>query len=166
MAPQVPRSVALDQLWTGPGSTVASPNELLVAVEIPIPALGSGSSYVRLQYRRQMEIAVVGAAALVTVTDGVITDARIAITALAPVIHRIPEAESLLVGQAPDAARAVAEAAEAVAEAARPISDVRASADYRRAMAGVIARRAIQVALTRATGGAVAIPASESTYGS
>jgi CO/xanthine dehydrogenase FAD-binding subunit len=86
----------------GAGRTVASPDELLVAVMIPIPALGSGSSYVRLQYRRQMEIAVVGAAALVTVAGGVITDARIAITALAPVIHRIPEAESLLVGQPVD----------------------------------------------------------------
>lgn len=160
------RRVALDQLWTGPGGTVASPDELLVAVEIPIPALGSGSAYVRLQYRRQMEIAVVGAAALVTVAGGVITDARIAITALAPVIHRIPEAESLLVGHRPDADGAVAAAAEAVAEATRPISDVRATADYRRAMAAVIARRAIQAALTRATGGAVAIPASESTYGS
>jgi CO/xanthine dehydrogenase FAD-binding subunit len=160
------RRVALDQLWTGPGHTIASPDELMVAVEIPIPALGSGSAYVRLQYRRQMEIAVVGAAALVTVAGGVITDARIAITALAPVIHRIPAAESLLVGQAPDAATAVGSAAEAVAEATRPISDVRASADYRRAMAAVIARRAIQAALTRATGGVVAIPASESTYGS
>lgn len=163
------RVVALDQLWTGPGRTVASSDELLVAVTIPNPASGSGSSYVRLQYRRQMEIAVVGAAALVTVTGGVITDARIAITALAPVIHRIPEAEALLVGQpagTDGSAGTIGRAAQAVAEATRPITDVRASADYRRAMAAVIARRAIQAALTRAAGGAVAIPASESTYGS
>ena len=87
-----------------------------------------------------MEIAVVGATAVVTLADGVVTDARIAITALAPTIRRVPEAEAALVGS--DGGRRGRRAAgAAAAAAATPISDVRGSADYRRAMAAVIAGR-------------------------
>ena len=51
---------------------------------------GTGSGYVRLEYRRQMEIAVVGATAVVTLDGGTVSDARVAITALAPTIRRVP----------------------------------------------------------------------------
>lgn len=163
--PSGTRRVTLDQLWTGPGKTSAAADELLVAVELPAVAAGTGSSYVRLQYRRQMEIAIVGAGVVVTVEGGTVTDARVAITALAPVIHRVPEAEAALVGS-DGGAEAVTAAAAAAAAAARPISDVRGSAGYRTAMAAVMARRAIAVALARATGTAVTVPASDSTYGS
>jgi len=158
------RTIGLEALWTGPGKTSAAPDELLVAVDLPAPADGTGSSYVRLEYRRQMEIAVVGATALVVLRDGNVIDARIAITALTPTIRRVPEAEAALVGSAADA-DAVKAAARAAAAAATPISDVRGSAEYRRAMAEVMARRAIAAALTRARGGSVPIPASPATYG-
>jgi CO/xanthine dehydrogenase FAD-binding subunit len=158
------RSLSLEELWTGPGATTAAPDELLVALELPGPAGGTGSAYVRLEYRRQMEIAVVGATAVVTLADGAIIDARVAITALSPTIRRIAEAEQALVGG--DGGDAdVAAAARAAAEGAAPISDVRASADYRTAMAEVVARRAIAAAITRAGGGDVPIPASDALYG-
>ena len=92
------RSIELDQLWTGPGSTSARSDELLVVLEVPAPSSGTGSSYVRLEYRRQMEIAVVGATAVVTMEGDRIVDARVAITALTPTIRRVPEAESALHG--------------------------------------------------------------------
>jgi len=158
------RTIGLDALWTGPGKTSAAHDELLVAVDLPAPAPGTGSCYVRLEYRRQMEIAVVGATALVVLADGDVTDARIAITALTPTIRRVPEAESALVGTAGDA-DAVGAAARAAAAAATPISDVRGSAEYRRAMAEVMATRAVTAALTRARGGSVPIPASPAMYG-
>jgi CO/xanthine dehydrogenase FAD-binding subunit len=60
---------------------------------------------------------------------------------------------------------AIAAAAVATVSASAPISDVRGSADYRSAMAVVIARRAITGALIRARGGVVDIPASQATYG-
>jgi CO/xanthine dehydrogenase FAD-binding subunit len=151
--------VAVGDLFTGPGTTSAQADELLVAVDVPIPAEGSGSCYVRLEYRRQMEIAVVGATAVVTLDGGSVADARVAITALAPTIRRVPEAEAALVGS--DAGTdAVAAAAAAAAAASLPISDVRASEAYRRAMAEVITRRAITGALARARGEEVPIPAS------
>ena len=158
------RSLSLDELWTGPGVTTSAPEELLVAIDVPAPADGTGSAYVRLEYRRQMEIAVVGATAVVTLAAGAVSAARVAITALSPTIRRVAEAEQALVGG--DGGDAdVAAAARAAARGAAPISDVRASADYRTAMAEVVARRAIAAAITRAGGDDVPIPASDALYG-
>ena len=158
------RGVAVAELFAGPGQTTAEAGELLTSVGVPAPADGTGSCYLRLEYRRQMEIAVVGATAVVTLNEGRVTDARIAITALAPTIHRVAEAEAALAGT--DGGRDAAEAAAAAAAAgAAPISDVRASADYRRAMAAVIARRAIEAALARARGETVPVPAGLALHG-
>jgi CO/xanthine dehydrogenase FAD-binding subunit len=153
------RRLAVDELVAGPGRTTARPGELLTAVELPPPAPGSGSCYVRLEYRRHMEIAVVGATCAVRLGGDRVESARIAITALAPTIRRVPDAEAALAGGDGDQ-EAVAAAAGLAAAAAQPISDVRASADYRRAMAAVIARRAIAIALARARGRHVPVPAS------
>lgn len=153
------RVVPLGELWTGPGSTVADTGELLIGVDIPPPAPLTGSSYVRLEYRRQMEIAVVGVTAVVTLDEGAITDARLAITALAPTIRRVREAEAVLLGSEGEDAVVLA-AARAVAAGSSPIGDVRGSAEYRSAMATVIARRAITAALARARGRHIPVPAS------
>lgn len=166
VGPAGTRSLGLEELWTGPGRTSASPEELLVSLEVPASPPGTSSAYVRLQYRRQMEIAVVGAGAVVTLSEdgGRVVGAAVAITALTPVIQRVPEAEAMLVGAPATGeglAAAVAAAGEAAAAAARPISDVRASAGYRRAMAAVMTRRAVLAAVRRALGGQVAVPASE-----
>jgi CO/xanthine dehydrogenase FAD-binding subunit len=56
------RTVPMDELWTGPGRTSAQPGELLIDVVVPSLPAHSGSAYVRLEYRRAMEIAIVGAA--------------------------------------------------------------------------------------------------------
>jgi CO/xanthine dehydrogenase FAD-binding subunit len=158
------RTVPLGELWTGPGTTEADPRELLVGIEVPAPEPMTGSAYVRLEYRRQMEIAIVGATAVVTLDAGSVTHARIAITALAPTIRRVPEAEAALIGS--DAGdEAIAAAAHAAGAGSSPITDVRGSAGYRAAMAEVIARRAIVAALARARGEDVPIPASAATRG-
>lgn len=170
--PRGVRRLGLGELWTGPGRVASGPDELLVSLELPEPprhdGIVTGSAYVRLQYRRQMEIAVVGAAAVVTVAAGEIVRARIAITALAPTIRRVPAAEDVLVGAAvtPDDAETAGRAAGALAaEASEPICDVRGSADYRRAMAAVVTRRAVTAAVARARADRVTIPASDSTWG-
>ena len=158
------RWVEVADLFAGPGRTTAGADELLTAMDVPLPADGTGSCYVRLEYRRQMEIAVVGATAMVTLVDGVVSAAKVAITALAPTIHRVVAAEAALVGSSGDAA-AIEAAAQATADGSAPISDVRASERYRRAMAKVVAERAIAGALARARGEKVAVPASASLYG-
>jgi CO/xanthine dehydrogenase FAD-binding subunit len=159
------RRVALRDLFVAPGRTIASPSELLVSIELAPHATIAGSAYVRLEYRRHMEIAVVGAAASVELdAAGTLTKARVAMTALAPTVRLVPGAEQALLGTTGDSGDVEA-ASRAVAQNASPISDVRASATYRRAMAEVVTRRAIEAALARAKGGDVAIPASDSTFG-
>jgi CO/xanthine dehydrogenase FAD-binding subunit len=143
------RSMAVAELFAGPGVTTAREDELMTAVEMAVPPAGTGSCYLRLEYRRQMEIAVVGATAVVTFDEGTVSSARIALTALAPTIRRVPAAEHKLLGTGGDAG-AITAAAHEAAGAATPISDVRASQAYRRAMAEVITRRAIGGAVARA----------------
>jgi CO/xanthine dehydrogenase FAD-binding subunit len=158
------RRVPVAELPTGPGATSAAAEELLTEVEVPLPPEGTGSCYARLEYRRQMEIAVVGATAAVTLAGDAVEQARVAITALAPTIRLVPEAEEALAGT-DGGAEAVQAAARAAAAAAEPISDVRASADYRRAMAEVLARRVLTAAAARARGEAVPVPASTALSG-
>jgi CO/xanthine dehydrogenase FAD-binding subunit len=162
LSTQGARRVPLAELLAGPRRTTAAPHEVLTRVSAAAAPPGSGSAYVRLEYRRAMEIAVVGAAALVTLADDArIGWARIALTAVAPVCLRAPEAERLLTG-APLSDESVVAAARAAAEVAAPIDDVRASAEYRRRMIPVIVRRALTAAARRARGEAIPVPATAS----
>jgi len=111
-----------------------------------------------------MEIAVVGAEALVTIAGGVVREGRIALTAVAPTIVRAPEAEAALAGAAATP-ESFAVAGRAAAAAARPIDDVRASAEYRRAMLEVVVARVLAAAAARAAGETIPIPASRWAHG-
>jgi CO/xanthine dehydrogenase FAD-binding subunit len=136
-----------------PGRTNAREGEILTAVVLPslnrrVPV---GSAYLRLEYRQAMEIAVVGAAALVAVdARGRCKFARLALTAVAPTCIRVEHAEKALQGKR-ITDEVIAEATHAAADASRPIDDVRASAEYRREMVRVIVSRAIERAVARAT---------------
>jgi CO/xanthine dehydrogenase FAD-binding subunit len=150
------RALTVAELLAGPGRTTAAPDELLSSVRIPAPVLGTGSAYIRLEHRRAMEIAVVGAAAALRFDSrGEIVAARLALTAAAPVCLRVPAAEAGLLGRRLDA-EALAAAGRAAVAAVRPISDVRASADYRRAMTAVVVARALTLAARRAAAGSSA----------
>ena len=151
------RTVDLSELWTGPGETSSAADELCIALEVPHRPDRSGSAYVRLEYRRAMEIAVVGAAAGVTLADdGTIAEGSVALTAVAPTIVEVAEAPNVLAGRAPDdAATAIAPIAS---KTAQPISDLRAGESYRRHMVGVMASRAVRVATRRASGEEVGVP--------
>ena len=164
-ASRAARRVALADLFTGPGRTVAESGRAADRAGHPAPsATAPAAATSRLEYRRQMEIAIVGATAVVTLDGGIVRDARIAITALAPTIRRVAEAEQALIGSdASDAA--VHAAADAAAGACAADLGRRGSADYRRAMAAVLTRRAISAAVARARGGRFPIPASPALHG-
>lgn len=149
------RRVPIEQLWIGPGRTCAEPDELCVAIHIPSPAAQANSAYVRLEYRRAMEIAVVGAAAYVALADdGTIAALRVGLTAVAPTIFT-----GELLGQVGKSVTEAAAAAAALSsEQATPISDVRASEAYRRHTVGVMARRAVEAAARRAAGEHIPTP--------
>jgi CO/xanthine dehydrogenase FAD-binding subunit len=154
------REVALPDLWIGPGATSASLDELCVALRLPPRPQRSGSAYVRLEYRRAMEIAVVGAAASITLdADGMVTEGRVALTAVAPTIIEVDHLD--LASTTPTVA---AERAAAAARAtARPISDLRASDTYRSHVIGVMAARAVDAAARRAAGETIAVPVNRAT---
>jgi CO/xanthine dehydrogenase FAD-binding subunit len=155
------RRVALADLWTGPGRTSALADELCTAIHLPVRPTGSGSAYVRLEYRRAMEIAVVGAAASITLADdGTVISLSVALTAVAPTIIAVDETDTLLGRQADDAL--LADVAALASDQAVPISDLRASDRYRRHCVGVMARRAVDAAARRARGEAIAVPVNRS----
>jgi aerobic carbon-monoxide dehydrogenase medium subunit len=146
------RRVPFGSFVTGPGRTSGLPGELMTAVVLPhLQSRGkTGSAYVRLEYRQAMEIAIVGAAAMISLDEaGRCLGARLALTAVAPTCVRAAEAEEILLNKAIDDAL-LERAAQAAARSASPIDDVRASAGYRRAMVPVIVRRALARALERA----------------
>jgi CO/xanthine dehydrogenase FAD-binding subunit len=151
------RTVGLSDLWIGPGQTSAKVDELCVAIDLPSRPARSGSAYVRLEYRRAMEIAVVGAAASVTLADdGTISDGSVALSAVAPTIIEVDGVPEIMAGHLPDGVGAAI--AAAAAEAAEPISDLRASESYRRHTVGVMAARAVDAAARRAAGEEISVP--------
>jgi CO/xanthine dehydrogenase FAD-binding subunit len=150
------RLVPIEDLWTGPGRTVARSSELCTAVLLPARPARAGSAYVRLEYRRSMEIAVVGAAANLTLTnDGALASLSVALTAVAPTIIALDM--SAFIGRQIDAAT-LAAIAEATSAHSAPISDIRASDDYRRHCVGIMAKRAVEAAARRARGESVPVP--------
>ncbi|MBN2123719.1 MAG: xanthine dehydrogenase family protein subunit M [Deltaproteobacteria bacterium] len=141
------RIVPLEEFIQGPGETVKAPEEILSEVLVDVPPLYSGGGYVKLGVRRVLEISIVNVAAFLSLDrpDGAIQSARVVLGAVGPVPLRAPAAEGVLVGERPGEAL-FARAAEAAVQDARPIDDFRASAEYRREMVRVLARRALEMA--------------------
>lgn len=144
------RRVPMASFFTGVRRTVLKPNELLVEFVVPSPGPGSGGHYLRHTPRRELDIAVVGVAAQVTLTDGVCSKARIALAAVAPIPLRATAAEQSLEGQRLTPSL-IEQAAALAVEAARPISDQRGSAEFRRHLVRVLTRRTLTLALARAS---------------
>lgn len=133
-------------------TTTLRPDELLVEIRLPALRPRTGWAFLEIS-RRHGDFALVGAAALITLDgDGVCTDAAVAFTGVGPVPATVEAATRPLIGGRPDP-RAFQAAARRVAESLQPDSDIHASADYRKHVAGVLTERAFKRALERAQGG-------------
>ncbi len=143
------RRVALDQFFTGPGQTVLTPGEILTAIQVPPPPPHSGADYQHVSARGQVDICAVSVGAAVVFEGETCREVRIVLGAVGPTPLRALLAEDLVRGQAwtPDL---IAQAGEKAAGESRPITDMRASADYRQQMVGVLTRRALLEAQKRA----------------
>lgn len=142
------RRVPIEEFFCAPNKTVRAEHELLTAVEF---APCAHSSFVKLGLRNALAISVATAAAALSVAEnGALCACRVALGALAATPRRAPALEQLVMARcaAPaDIARLQsAELAAAVAESIAPISDIRASAEYRRQIAPVVAKRALSSA--------------------
>jgi carbon-monoxide dehydrogenase medium subunit len=151
VGPGTERRVPLASFFLDARRTVLAPDELLAELVLPAPEPRSGGHYLRHTPRRELDIAVVGVASEITLTDGVCGKARIALASVAPTPVRAVAAERALVGQ-PMTPALIERAAELAVEAARPISDQRGSADFRRHLVRVLTRRTLTTALERARG--------------
>jgi CO/xanthine dehydrogenase FAD-binding subunit len=144
------REVPLTDFFVGVRRTVLAPNELLVELLVPATGPHSGGTYVRHTPRRELDIAVVGVASQLTLTNGVCSKARVVLASVAPTPVRARDAEAALEGRAVTP-ELIARAAELAVSAAKPISDQRGSAEYRTHLVRVLTRRTLTTALERAS---------------
>ncbi|MEX0805879.1 MAG: xanthine dehydrogenase family protein subunit M [Candidatus Binatia bacterium] len=138
------RTVALEEFFRGPGQNVMSTDEILTEVTIPKTSARLVGEYIKFSPREMMDLAYVGVAVVYTLGEKEKTceGVRIVLGAVAPTPIRAKKAEDALEGQI--LSEALAEKVGAIAaEEAKPISDVRSSADYRRAMVGAMTKRAL-----------------------
>jgi aerobic carbon-monoxide dehydrogenase medium subunit len=138
------RTVPLQEFFRGPGQTVMNADEILTAITIPKTTSRLVGEYIKFSPRDMMDLAYVGIAVAYALDEKEkrCEDVRIVLGAVAPTPIRARKAESVLEGQILTEELA-AKAGEESAKEAKPISDVRSSADYRRAMVGVMTKRAI-----------------------
>jgi carbon-monoxide dehydrogenase medium subunit len=141
------RLVNVTDFFTGPSETVLGDGEILEEIQVPNPPANSGGRYLKLTPRRSMDLAVVGVAAVVVAKDGVCSDVRIALGAVAPTPIRARRAEDILRGQKLSD-EVIGRAAQIASEECQPISDHRASAEYRCQMVEALTKRSIQQALS------------------
>jgi aerobic carbon-monoxide dehydrogenase medium subunit len=151
VGPAGTREVEAERFFTGPRRTALQPGEVLVAILLPAQPPHSGASYQRFSHRKGSALAVAAVAARITMEGGSIREARIALGAVAPVPTLARRAGAMLRGETPSHDLFVL-AGAACAEEALPITDLRGSADFRRELVGVLARRALEAAVARARG--------------
>lgn len=130
------RRLPLAKFLLGPGRTALQHGEVLTAVRVPIPGVNVCQHFEKVGRRDALAVAVVSLAALVRLGHGgKIAEARLAWGSVGPTVWRCPEAEAALVGRKLSLT-ALTAAAALVRTLVKPIDDVRASAAYRREVAG------------------------------
>jgi carbon-monoxide dehydrogenase medium subunit len=144
------RERPMEEMMMGPRQLALARSEIVAAFLLPPRPPRTADAYLRFIPRTEMDIAVAGCGVCLTLdAGGTCTAARVALGAVAPRPLLVPEAARALVGTRVDAA-ALEGLAAAVEAACRPIDDKRGTKEYRIKVAGVLARRAAQIALERA----------------
>lgn len=145
------RTVPVEKIITGPGTTSLQKDELIESILLPKQAARSADAYLRFIPRTEMDIAVVGVGIHLTLARGVIKSARVVLGAVAPTPILVSKAAKAIVGTKLDA-QALENLAAACSDACDPIDDKRGTIEYRTRVAGVLARRAAVIAFKRAGG--------------
>jgi xanthine dehydrogenase iron-sulfur cluster and FAD-binding subunit A len=136
------RKLSFDDFYHGVRQTALAPDEMVTDISFPAMGIDQRGVFVKLGLRRTHAIALVNAAAVLTLKGNRVARARITLGSVAPTIIRASEAEESLEG-APLAPEVIAEAAHLAAQAATPIDDIRGGADYRQEMVSVLVQRAL-----------------------
>jgi carbon-monoxide dehydrogenase medium subunit len=142
------RSVRAADFFHGLYDTELQPGEVLTRIQVPIPPAGTGWAYEKLK-RKVGDFATAAAAVLLAMDRGQVARVSIALTNAGATPLKARAAEAALVGRPLDEA-ALAEAARLVMDLCDPVPDQRGDAEYKRAMAGEMTRRALLKAQQRA----------------
>jgi aerobic carbon-monoxide dehydrogenase medium subunit len=148
--PKGRRDAPVEDIMTGPRRLSLTKGEIITSFILPPKAARTGDAYLRFIPRTEMDIAVVGCGVCLTLdARGTCTAARVALGAVAERPLLVGPAAAALVGSAVDEA-ALRKLDGAAQAACRPIDDKRGTKEFRIKIAGVLARRAAQIALQRA----------------
>ncbi|NPV74873.1 MAG: xanthine dehydrogenase family protein subunit M [Anaerolineae bacterium] len=142
------RSLPISDFIKGYRQIDRKPDEIIVSFSFNALESESGSAFVKFGARKAQAISIVNAAAVLTVQQGKVKVARLALGSVAPTVVRSRSAEALLQNQQPSA-ELFQQAGERARGDIQPIDDIRASAAFRRHIAGVITSRALSKALER-----------------
>jgi carbon-monoxide dehydrogenase medium subunit len=142
------RVVPAAEWFEGYLTTSRRPDELLVEVRFPTAGRGTGISFLEVA-RRHGDFAIVGLAASLTLSEGAISDARLAFAGISDVPVRAVHAEDLLVGETPST-ELFAEAARRATDDIDPPADLHGSSDYRKKVAAALVRRGLRAAADNA----------------
>jgi len=142
------RTEPIEKFYPGYHRTSLKRGEMVAGVFLPKSRPGTGTSFLNL-VRTHSDIAKISVAVAVTLEDSICREARIAIGGAAPTVLRAGKAEALLKGQKMTPL-VIREAAEIGAAETRPITDLRSTAEYRKEMARVLVRRALEKAMEKA----------------
>ena len=144
------RTIPVESVPTGPCKTSLAKGEIIEAILLAGRPPHSGDAYLRFIPRTEMDIAVVSAGVNLTLDEqGVVIAARVALGAVAPTVLLVDEAAQVLVGTKVDEAT-LERLAKVCAAACRPIDDKRGTVEFRRKVAGVLAKRVATTAYARA----------------
>ena len=146
--PRGERVVPAGEFYQGLYMTALGPDEVLTRIRVPVPAGGTGWAYEKLK-RKIGDFATAAAAVLLRMNGDRVASASIALTNAGPTPLKATAAEQALAGRPLDEA-ALAGAARLAMEICDPVADQRGDADYKRAMAGEMTRRALLKARSRA----------------
>jgi len=150
LGPRGSREAAVEDIPAGPGKTSLAKGEIVTSIFLPPRPPRSGDAYLRFTPRTEMDIAVVGAGVNLTLDEqGVCSQARVSLGAVAERALLVPEAAAALIGSKVDA-DALKRLGAAASAASRPISDKRGTREFRIKIAAVMARRAAEIAADRA----------------
>jgi carbon-monoxide dehydrogenase medium subunit len=152
VGPQGTRDLPVIDVPRGPGKTALARGEFIASIFLPARGSRSGDAYLRFTPRTEMDIAVVGCGVSLSLDEeGRVSAARVALGAVGPKVMLVEAAAEAIKRRVLDEA-ALNDLAAACSKAATPIDDKRGTADFRRHVAGVLARRAAVIAEARAKG--------------
>ena len=148
--PNGTRDVAVEDIPVSPGKTSLADGEFVVSIYLPARPDHASDAYLRFIPRTEMDIAVVGVGvSLVKDGSGTITEAYVALGAVAPTVLLDDDAAQAIIGSKLEDG-AMAKLAAAASAACKPIDDKRGTIEFRTKVAGVLARRSTQIAYDRA----------------